>query len=128
VSRRGASLICDNCGEEIPQSEHLHTWIGPVVAKGEAPRHYHLAREYPECRIVGGADPMPGELTAYIELKLAEKFTWPGLKDQPPSERVDQGMMYHFLAGDGYPSMAPVTPRQVAEVVAEALRQAGISP
>lgn len=55
-------LVCDHCGGEIPQTEFRHTWIGPVPAPGEKSRHYHLALEYPECRMVGGADPMPGEV------------------------------------------------------------------
>lgn len=58
---RSGVLVCDHCGGEIPQHEYQHTWIGPVVARGEPQRHYHLATDYPECRIVGGADPMPGE-------------------------------------------------------------------
>lgn len=59
--RKGV-LTCDHCGGVIEQLMYRHTWIGPVPEPGEDPRHYHLALEYPECRVVGGADPMPGEL------------------------------------------------------------------
>lgn len=61
MTLKDRSLVCDHCGGEIPQSEYRHTWIGPVPQPGEAPRHYHLALEYPQCRIVGGAEPMPQE-------------------------------------------------------------------
>lgn len=54
-------LICDHCGDEIPQEEHRHTWVGPVPAPGELPLHYHLARQYPECRRAGGIDVDPPE-------------------------------------------------------------------
>jgi len=43
---------------------------------------------------------------------LAEKFTSTGKSTF--EERLDQGMMHHFIAADGYGSMAPVTPRQAA--------------
>lgn len=62
MTMREGRIICDHCGEEIPQKEYQHTWIGPMPEPGERQRHYHLAREYPQCRMVGGADPMPGEV------------------------------------------------------------------
>lgn len=62
VTLKQGVLFCDHCGLEIPQTEYRHTWIGPVPEPGEASRHYHLALEYPACRMVGGADPMPGEI------------------------------------------------------------------
>lgn len=64
-------------------------------------------------------DPAPAPdagLREQMGLALAEKFTAPSRDDQPAAERLDQGMMHHFIAEDGYGSMAPVTPRQVAEV------------
>lgn len=63
MTLHGSRLICDHCGGEIPQLLYRHTWIGPIVEKNEPQRHYHLAVEYPECRMVGGADPMPGEIS-----------------------------------------------------------------
>lgn len=53
-------LVCDHCGQEIPQQEHQHTWIGPVPAKGETPRHYHLGTAFPKCRAAGGIEGPPG--------------------------------------------------------------------
>lgn len=51
---RNGDMICDHCGKAIPQEESRHTWVGPVPAKGEQPRHYHLDRKYPACRAAGG--------------------------------------------------------------------------
>lgn len=52
-----------------------------------------------------------------IALHLARRFTSDGGRGVPPEERLDQGMMVHFIAEDGNPSMAPVTPRDVADEV-----------
>ncbi|AXH66196.1 hypothetical protein SEA_SATIS_35 [Streptomyces phage Satis] len=137
MSRQGDLLICDHCGEEIPQREYQHTWIGPVVAKGEKPRHYHLAREYPACRRVGGADPMPDvepvgaftpNLETQIALELAERFTAPGANGKPVHLRLEHGMLDDITGPDGHPALAPVTPRQAAYVISKFLREAGFVP
>lgn len=62
MTMREGRVICDHCGEEIPVAPYRHTWIGPLPEPGQPQRHYHLAVDYPQCRMVGGADPMPGEL------------------------------------------------------------------
>ncbi len=54
-------VTCDHCGGEIPQIPFRHTWITGSVMEGGAPRHYHLEREFPECRAAGGVGRMPGE-------------------------------------------------------------------
>lgn len=68
-----------------------------------------------------------GELERVIAVALAEKYTSPAREGVTPEQRLDQGMMNHFLAADGFPAMAPVTPREAAEVVTRILREAGIA-
>lgn len=58
-----------------------------------------------------------GEFVEGIAIHLARRYTSAGPKNLPPEERLDQGMMSHFIAEDGHPSMAPVTPREVADAV-----------
>lgn len=137
MSRQGDLLICDHCGGEIPQVEYQHTWIGPIAAPGEKPRHYHLSRDYPSCRKVGGADPMPEaipvggftpNLETQIALELASRFTLPGAGDKPVHLRLEHGMLDDITGPDGHPALAPVTPRQAAYVIAKFLRQAGFMP
>lgn len=60
MTRRGDILICDHCGEEIPQTRHRHTWVGPIPQPGEEPQHFHLDTTYPQCRIAGGIEGPPG--------------------------------------------------------------------
>lgn len=61
VSFDGERHTCDHCGLVIEKTGG-HDWIGPIPEPGETRRHYHLAREFPECRMVGGADRMPDEV------------------------------------------------------------------
>lgn len=53
IDTRPHSMICDHCGEAIPQSETSWTWHGPIPAPGQpncATPRYHTGLEYPECR------------------------------------------------------------------------------
>jgi hypothetical protein len=59
--------------------------------------------------------PADSPLRQRIAEALAEKFTAPHRGGQPASERLDQGMMRHFIVDDGYPAMAPVTPADAAD-------------
>lgn len=61
MSFDGVRHTCDHCGKVIEKTASGHDWIGPLAAPGEKQRHYHLSPEYPQCRIVGGAVPMPWE-------------------------------------------------------------------
>lgn len=77
------------------------------------------------------ADPvtqMP-DLEHVIAVALAEEYTSPAREGVSPEQRLHQGMMLHFVAPDGGPSMAPVTPMQVAQVVMAVLqRRSGVTP
>lgn len=63
------------------------------------------------------------ELEEMIALRLAARFTIPGPDGQELAHRTNQGMMVHSIGPDGFPSMTPVSPGQVAEVVIDLIQE-----
>lgn len=124
----GTQYVCDHC-EEVIEPTGGYDWMGGAPAPGEPQQHFHFSRKFPECRARSGADGDAGlPLEDRITLALAESFTAPGPDGQLPQFRVNQGMMKHFRGPDGFPSMAPVTPREIAGVVMRVLKEAGAIP
>lgn len=74
--------ICDHCGLRIERTGG-HDWMGPLPEPGQPQQHFHLSREFPGCRIAGGADPMPGELEAAVARELATFYTKSGSISEP---------------------------------------------
>jgi hypothetical protein len=128
VTFDGTSHICDNCGEVIEKTGG-YDWAGGVPGPGEMAQHFHISREFPECRARSGID---GDadltLAERIELALAESFTAPGPSGYLPQFRVTQAMARHLVTPDGFPALAPVTPRDAAVAIMAALRKAGLVP
>lgn len=63
------------------------------------------------------------ELEEMIALRLAARFTIPGPDGQELAHRTNQGMMVHSIGPDGFPTMTPVSPGQVAEVVIDLIQE-----
>lgn len=129
----GTAHICDGCGEIIEKTGG-YDWMGPAPEPGQPQKHYHVSRDFPACRVLSGAEGDSGlfvprgpvqldlnEIEARVMLALARRYTAPGRDGRGPGQRLDQGMMVHFTAEDGGPAMSPVSPREVARVVANVL-------
>jgi hypothetical protein len=82
VTFDGKNHTCDHCGLMIERTGG-HDWMGPISEPGHIQRHYHLSRDFPECRIAGGIDPMPGELESLVAKKLASLYTKSGDISEP---------------------------------------------
>lgn len=122
----GVTHTCDCCGRVIEKSGG-YDWAGPVPAPGEEPQHFHISREFPQCRARAEID---GDLSVEdgIPLAPAEAFTAEDSSANLPQFRRDRGMMSYSAGLGEVPVMGPVTPREATEVVIRVLREAGVVP
>lgn len=66
----------------------------------------------------------PWQLEELIALRLAEEFTESDPEGKEPQDRLDHGMFRREKGPDGFPTVSPVTPREVAEVMITILQDA----
>lgn len=122
----GKNHTCNHCGRVIEKGGG-YDWAGPVPAPGEEPQHFHISREFPQCRARAEIDEGLS-VEDRIALALAEAFTAEDSSANLPQFRRDRGMMNYFAALGDSPGMKPVTPREATEVVMRVLREAGVVP